>query len=242
MMTNHIANHVEEMCGQPMPDCASAASHNPKQSAKDRILIAEDDRVSRRMLQSILTDWGFNVVLACDGSEAWQILQEKTPPRLAIIDWLMPKMDGLEVCRQARMLATQEPLYLILLTIKTNREDIVAGLRAGADDYITKPFDLAELEARLQVGERILGLQTNLAARVREVEAALSQVKQIEGLLPICMYCKKIRDDKNYWQQVETYVEAHSRANFSHGICPPCYASIVQPEVDAFLAEKKESH
>src|SRR5436309_1868201 len=111
--------------------------------ASNKILIAEDDRISRRMLENILLDWGFEVVTACDGMEALQILHGKSAPQLAIIDWLMPRMDGLAVCSQARSLANQDPLYLILLTSKTNREDIVTGLRAGADDYITKPFDLA---------------------------------------------------------------------------------------------------
>ena len=240
-MTRQFAIHDGLTCDATIHDAAFAVAPGKGPSALNKILVAEDDRVSRRMLQGILTDWGFNVVPVCDGAEAWRILQENDAPRLAIVDWLMPKMDGLEVCRHARTLANQDPLYLILLTIKTNREDIVAGLRAGADDYITKPFDLAELEARLQVGKRILELQSNLAARVREVEAALSQVKEIEGLLPICVYCKKIRDDKNYWQQVETYVEAHSKANFSHGICPPCYESIVQPQIDAQYASEKKA-
>jgi sigma-B regulation protein RsbU (phosphoserine phosphatase) len=196
------------------------------------ILIAEDDRTSRRMLESILVDWGFNVTAACDGEEAWHILQQPEAPRLAIIDWLMPKMDGLEVCRQARTLERTPP-YLILLTVKTNREDIVTGLRAGADDYITKPFDLAELAARLQVGRRILDLQGNLTARIRELEQALSEVKQLQGLLPICMYCKKIRNDQNYWEQVEIYVSERSHASFTHGICPACMETVVQPHLDA---------
>lgn len=204
----------------------------------NKILVAEDDRISRRMLESLLTEWGYDVVTACDGVEAWQILQIKDAPRLAIIDWLMPNMDGLDVCRQARALSSQNPLYLILLTIKTNREDIVTGLRAGADDYITKPFDLAELEVRLQVGKRILDLQSRLAARILEVEEAMSQVKEIQGLLPICAYCKRIRDDKNYWEQVETYVGLRSKARFSHGICPTCYENVVQPELDAYARSK----
>jgi sigma-B regulation protein RsbU (phosphoserine phosphatase) len=197
-----------------------------------RILIAEDDRISRRMLKNILVDWGFDVVAACDGLEAWQILQSKDAPRLAILDWLMPGMDGLEICRQARALAKHDPLYLILLTVKTKREDIVTGLRSGADDYMTKPFDLAELEARLQVAKRILDLQSDLAVRVRQLEAAISQVQELEGLLPICMYCKKIRDDKNSWEHMESYISAHSKANFSHGICPPCYERLMLAQLE----------
>jgi sigma-B regulation protein RsbU (phosphoserine phosphatase) len=207
----------------------------------NRILIAEDDRISRRMLGNILGDWGFDVVAACDGLEAWQILQSKDAPRLAILDWLMPGMDGLEICRQARALAKHDPLYLILLTVKTKTEDIVTGLRSGADDYMTKPFDLAELEARLQVAKRILNLQSDLAVRVSQLEAAISQVQELEGLLPICMYCKKIRNDKNSWEQMESYISAHSKANFSHGLCPSCFEKVMLPLLEADGALEKTS-
>jgi DNA-binding response OmpR family regulator len=108
---------------------------------------------------------------------------------------------------------------------------VVAGLQAGGDDYVTKPFDREELHARVKVGLRILQLQMNLADRVRELEEALASVKQLQGLLPICSYCKKIRDDQNYWQQVEGYISEHSGAVFSHGICPECYDKFVRPEL-----------
>jgi response regulator RpfG family c-di-GMP phosphodiesterase len=119
-----------------------------------------------------------------------------------------------------------------LLTARASREDKIQGLQAGADDYITKPFDPQELRARVQVGIRVLELQGALAQRVRELEEALSRVKQLQGLLPICSYCKKIRNDRNYWQQVEGYITEHSEAQFSHGICPDCYAQYVRPELE----------
>src|SRR5262249_3973980 len=149
-------------------------------------------------------------------------LQAPDAPKLAILDWMMPELDGVDVCRTLRAEPSAEPTYIILLTAKAEKGDIVKGLEAGADDYLTKPFDRNELRARLQVGLRMLELQKNLADRVRELEAALSNVKQLQGLIPICSYCKKIRDDKNYWQQVECYVSAHTDARFSHGICPAC--------------------
>ena len=99
---------------------------------------------------------------------------------------------------------------------------MVAGLQAGANDYVTKPFDHDELRAQVQVGRMVTDLQASLAERVRDVEAALTQVKQLQGLLPICTYCKKVHDDRNYWQQVEEYVCAASEVQFSHGICPDC--------------------
>ena len=119
------------------------------------------------------------------------------------------------------------PLYIIMLTAKTDKEDLVDGLDAGADDYITKPFDRQELRARIGVGVRIAELQKNLAYRVVELEAALSRVRQLQGLLPICSYCKRVRDDQNYWQQVDSYVSKHTEVEFSHSICPACYDRLV---------------
>jgi response regulator RpfG family c-di-GMP phosphodiesterase len=122
--------------------------------------------------------------------------------------------------------------YLIFVTAKARTQDIVTGLGAGADDYIVKPFEREELRARVQVGFRMLELQAALADRVRELEEALTRVKQLQGLLPICSYCKKVRDDRNYWQQVETYIEGHSDAQFTHGICPECREKYVVPELE----------
>jgi len=196
-----------------------------------RVLIADDDPVSRRLLEVTLTAWGYEVVVTTDGNEAWQALQAKDAPRLAILDWMMPGLDGSEVCHRMRQNPDLSTLYLILLTSKGRQEDIVAGLQAGADDYLIKPFDAKELRARLQVGVRVVQLQCELANRVKELEAALAQVEQLESFLPICSYCKKIRDDDNYWQQLESYIEAHFGAAFTHSICPDCYQKHVAPEL-----------
>ena len=114
---------------------------------------------------------------------------------------------------------------------------MITGLQAGADDYVTKPFDHEELRARVQVGIRIIELQTMLERQVVELQDALTRVRQLSGLLPICSYCKKVRDDGNYWQQVEQYVSTHSNVQFSHGICPDCYAKVVQPQLDAAVRD-----
>lgn len=201
-----------------------------------KVLIAEDDPLSRRLLEATLSKFGYDVVLATDGAQAWALFQSEEPPSLAILDWMMPEMDGVEVCRRVRSLSTTTPPYLMLLTAKSEKADVVAGLDAGANDYLTKPFDRSELRARIQVGVHVLELQKALVERVRELEAALSQVTQLQGLLPICSYCNKIRDEQNYWQRVESYLSEHTDVVFSHGICPDCYTRFVQPELEESTA------
>ena len=192
-----------------------------------RVLIADDAAIFRRLVQSVLVRAGHDVVEAADGEEALRYLDAEDAPPIAILDWMMPGADGVDLCRALRARARQVPPYLILLTSKDSRADVVSGLDAGADDYLTKPFDPSELRARVQVGERILGLQQALADRVLALEQALVLVKQLHGLLPICAWCHKIRDDGNYWQSVERYVSEHSDARFSHTICPECRPTVV---------------
>ncbi len=197
-----------------------------------RVLIVDDEAVIRRLLATSLKSWGYEVLTASGGEQAWEILKRDDAPSLAILDWTMPGMDGLELCKKVRALQKSKKPYLIFVTAKARTQDIVTGLEAGADDYIVKPFQREELRARVRVGERMLELQTALADHVRELEDALARVKQLQGLLPICSYCKKVRDDRNYWQQVETYIEGHSDAQFTHGICPECRATYVEPELE----------
>jgi len=194
------------------------------------ILIAEDDPVSRTFLEVTLIKWGYEVIVTHDGNEAWEAFQRKTPT-IAILDWMMPGIDGAEVCRRARAVERSIPPYLIMLTAKSEKEDVVQGLCAGAHDYITKPFNRHELHARIKVGFRIAELQRSLADRVVDLEGALSRVKHLQGLLPICSYCKKVRDDDNYWQQVDSYISKHSEVEFSHGICPDCFDTLVEPQM-----------
>ncbi|HVS37867.1 MAG TPA: response regulator transcription factor [Gemmataceae bacterium] len=196
-----------------------------------KILIADDDRVTRRVLEVMLGEWGYETIVVRDGVTAWEALQHGDGPRLALLDWLMPGLDGLEICRRIRALPTRLPPYLILLTVRDSRQDVVTGLEGGADDYIVKPFDQAELHARLQTGMRILRLQRDLAKQLETSEQALALVKKLQGLLPICSYCKKIRDDQNYWRKVEDFIAEHSEARFSHGICPSCWESSVLPQL-----------
>lgn len=132
------------------------------ESPKTKVLIAEDDPVSLRLVQVMLAKWGYEPVLARDGLEAWKALQADNAPRLAIIDWMMPRRDGLALCRDLRKQADRPYVYVLLLTAKTQESDLIEGLGAGADDYLTKPFSGEELRARLFAGERIVGVQQQL--------------------------------------------------------------------------------
>jgi phosphoserine phosphatase RsbU/P len=202
-----------------------------------RVLVADDDRLSAAALQRTLPADTFAVTVVNNGAAALKVLTEPDSPSLAILDWMMPELDGPEVCRRVRAEAPRPDRYLILLTSRDAREDIVVGLDAGADDYLVKPFHRGELLARVSVGMRMLELQKGLADRVDELQKALAQVKQLRGLLPICSYCKAIRSDGDYWQQVEGYIAQHSEAQFTHGICPPCYEQMSKE-----LAEYAKTH
>ena len=192
-----------------------------------RILIADDDAISRRLLQGFLESWGYEVSACAEGTAALAALTAPAAPPLAILDWMMPGIDGTDVCRRLREAgAPSTTQYLILLTARTDRTAVVEGLGSGADDYVTKPFDRDELRARVAIGQRIVELQTALAKRVAELEAAAAQVTQLNGLLPICAYCKKVRDDNDYWTRVESYLEERIDVHFSHGICPECFKKV----------------
>ncbi|HWH69289.1 MAG TPA: response regulator transcription factor [Candidatus Sulfotelmatobacter sp.] len=189
-----------------------------------KVLVAEDEPITRMQLTVLLQKWGYEPVCASDGEAAWGILQQEAAPALALVDWQMPGRNGDELCRLVRSQLPQKPLHIILITAtRLTTEEKVNGFDAGADDYLIKPFDSAELRARLRVGERLVSLQTELRRRVKELEEALAQVKQLQGLLPICMDCNKIRDDQNYWHQVDRYIAARTHAEFTHSLCPTCF-------------------
>jgi phosphoserine phosphatase RsbU/P len=172
-----------------------------------KVLIAEDDPVSSLVLTAKLKKLGYEVIATENGRDAWFAYQRESP-RLVVTDWMMPVLDGLELCRMIRAENREQYTYIIMLTALGGKGSYIEGMSAGADDYVTKPFDMEGLKARLRVAERILSLQ--------------SAVNQLEGLLPICAYCKRIRDDGNVWQPVESYVEHHTEASFEHALCPDC--------------------
>jgi len=183
-----------------------------------KILTVEDDLVARKILVQALHRLGYATAEAADGEEALQVM-EKEPVRVIVSDWLMPGIDGLELCRRIRRRVNSEYTYFILLTSReadpTNQRE---AIEAGVDDFLTKPLDLQELWMRLRVSERILKFTT--------------QVRQLEAFLPICSYCKKVRDDHNYWTQIEAYINERTGSEFSHSICPDCYQRVIVPELE----------
>lgn len=183
-----------------------------------KILTVEDDLVARKILVQALHRLGYATAEAADGEQALQVM-EKEPVRVIVSDWLMPGIDGLELCRRIRQRVNSEYTYFILLTSReadhTNQRE---AIEAGVDDFLTKPLDLQELWMRLRVSERILKFTT--------------QVRQLEAFLPICSYCKKVRDDQNYWTQIEAYINERTGSEFSHSICPDCYQRVIVPELE----------
>jgi len=135
-----------------------------------KALIAEDDPVSRRMLKTFLSKADYEVVVATDGLEAWDLLQQPDAPRLAVLDWMMPRMDGIQLCRKIRQRAESFYIYIVMLTARTQSQDILDGLEAGVDDYLTKPFNPQELMVRLRAGKRILNLQERLVAACEKLQ------------------------------------------------------------------------
>ena len=173
-----------------------------------KILVAEDENISRLVLEASLKKRGHEVVAVENGRKAWEAFQKEYFP-VIISDWMMPEMDGLALCREIRKLPRDNYTYVVLLTSLEGKTNYLEAMDAGADDFMTKPFDADQLTARIQVADRILGLHKH--------------VTQLEGLLPICCSCKRIRDGTDHWQRVENYIEIHSEARFTHGYCPECY-------------------
>ena len=182
-----------------------------------KVLLAEDDSVSRRILAAQLTRLEYEVEEAEDGLVAWTAFQ-RSKPDMVITDWMMPNVDGPELCRRIRSCAASSYTYIIILTAIDRKHGYLEGMEAGADDFVTKPSNFVELTARLKVAQRILSLQKH--------------VSKLEGLLPICPKCKKIRTPQQRWEPVESFIMKRTDALFSHGICPDCYEKLMKPQLD----------
>lgn len=183
-----------------------------------KILAADDDPVARLVLESALKSLDHEPILAADGEAAWELFNAE-PVRVIVSDWQMPRLDGAGLCRRVRARASRDYVYFIFLSQYSEiGETQQAALEAGADDLLSKPIDMRELRMRLHVACRILDF--------------IQQVQQLESFLPICAYCKKIRDDKNYWDQIEGYISKRTGTRFSHGICPDCYNKLLASEMN----------
>ena len=183
-----------------------------------KILIIEDDPIACAVLQGLLHALGHEFTVAVNGEEGWTKFSAE-PHRLVISDWILPGIDGLELCRRIRTRGGDYTYFILLSTQTTSPGNLDQATAAGVDDFLTKPAKLAELKARLHVADRILNYAT--------------QVQQLESFIPICSYCKKVRDDKNYWNQIESYINTRTGSTFSHGVCPDCYTEVIVPQMKA---------
>jgi CheY-like chemotaxis protein len=187
---------------------------------RTRVLIAEDDLVSAKVLGALLGRLGYDAVTARCGDEAWELFNAE-PTRLIVSDWMMPGTDGLALCEKVRAHPRTPYTYFILLTAnRTTPENYALASDAGVDDFLTKPIDREALQMRLRVAERILQFT--------------AEIRHLKELIPMCAYCRKVRDEDDYWEQVETYIEKETGSRFSHGACPEC----CEIEMAAFAAER----
>lgn len=178
-----------------------------------KIIVAEDDGVSRARLTAVLKTLGHEPLVFPNGAAAWQAFQEE-PCRVVISDWEMPEMDGIELCRNVRTHEAAEYTYFILVTAAHTGDDAYTrAIEADVDDFLAKPLRRDALWRRLRVAERILRFT--------------HKIQQLEKLLPVCMYCKKVRDDQDYWHEMETYIRAQTGSDFSHGVCPNCVSRVM---------------
>jgi phosphoserine phosphatase RsbU/P len=172
-----------QIFSRPLTTAVPQASASDQVASATRILIAEDDPVSCQILTTRLQKWGYDVVITRDGHEAMAVMRSANAPALAILDWMMPGMDGIEVCRRLREI--NKAVHIIFLTSLGTKENVLQALEAGADDYLVKPFDSFALETRIRIGLRIIGLQTALTNRVQELEKALLELTELRGQLSL---------------------------------------------------------
>ena len=181
-----------------------------------KILIADDDATARSFFRAALRKLDHDCVVTSNGREAWEAFRVNQPS-LVLADWVMPELSGLELCRMIRAENRPRYTYVILVTALSGKGSYLEGMEAGADDFVTKPFDLDEMAARLRVAQRIISLQT--------------EIKQLHGLLPVCSYCRRIRDEQDAWSTLEDYLAQRTEVTLSHSICPSCYHTKIAPEI-----------
>ena len=207
-----------------------------------RVLVAEDDERSRDGLVRLLQREGYDVAVANDGQAAINILLAPNPPQVALLDWEMPRLDGIHVCWAVRSIPANPYTYIIMVTAKAEAKDALAAFAAGVDDFLSKPLDSLQLLARLRCGERVLGLEKRSAESVVELKKALGEVRKLRRLLPICTYCRKVRDHSGAWHETDACDRDETGTEFSQVICPACMENVIQrdmPHDSAALAGRK---
>jgi phosphoserine phosphatase RsbU/P len=186
-----------------------------------RILVAEDDPIGRQMVMASLQPLPIDVAVAEDGDEAWQKIQEALPD-LLLLDWRMPGPNGIEICRRLQTLPSRHRPWVILVTANGAPADIVLAFASGADDYVTKPYDVSELRARVRAGLRRVEREHTLVLESEFLQDALSHLRDGPSIVPICSVCRRVRDEQGSWTTAEAFVESHTGVRFTHGLCPPC--------------------
>jgi len=174
------------------------------------------------MVQVSLENWGYTVISVADGKEAWDIIKKPDAVEVAILDWEMPEIDGVELCKRIKDLQRANPIYVILLTARDSRNDILQGFDAGADDYMTKPFNDDELRARVRVAERLVTIQSSLSNSVDELKLALDLVDSLQGSVPVCTSCSKVEGEDKNWYNLAESVNERFDIRFTPEVCPDC--------------------
>ncbi len=187
-----------------------------------KILVAEDEYTTRLMVQVCLENWGYSVVSVEDGKAAWDILSRDTPPEIAILDWEMTEINGMELCRKIKSMERSTPIHVILLTARDSKNDISQGFDAGADDYITKPFNDDELRARIRVAERIVTIQSSLNSSLQELRQVLDMVEAFDEPIVMCKECLKIESFDGVWKHMPDLLKYPVDPRFVEIECPDC--------------------
>lgn len=190
-------------------------------TAKHTILVVEDHPATRRLLQTIL-EIEFNVIITGNGEEALPLIKENPSIDLILLDVIMPGLNGYEVCESIKANQQTRDIPVIFLTALTEDHDEERGFAVGVTDYIVKPISRLRLLARIRNQLKLRQKQQELEQKNCTLQAALEQIKTLHGILPICSFCKQIRNDHGAWQRLEVYIQKHSDAEFSHSVCPEC--------------------
>lgn len=183
-----------------------------------KVLAVEDEPVAQLLLESALKSLGHEVTVVADGEAAWAALSDPAY-RVVVSDWRVPKVDGLELCRRVRERGGDYVSFILITQLSASDENVEAALAVGVDDFLSKPVNVRDLRIRLHVAERLANLT--------------GEVNRLASFLPICAHCRKVRDDGNYWLQIEQYINERTGTRFSHGICPDCYDRVAVPAMKA---------